>query len=88
MAWNDLLGHHQLGLLLSLAGSGIRDGTPHAEEAAARWRENTSSFDFDEEVAAAASMEAAARAMVGGAEETLRCEGARAAEGGDCTEEL
>lgn len=63
MAWNDLLGHHQLGLLLSLTGSGSRDGAPHADEAAARWRENTSNFDFEEVAAAAASLEAAARAM-------------------------
>jgi len=62
VAWNDLLGHHQLGLFLSLTGLGSREGEPHADEAAARWRENTSSFDF-EEVAAAASLEAAARAM-------------------------
>lgn len=34
---------------------------PHADEAAARWRENISSVE--EEVAAAASLEAAARAM-------------------------
>jgi len=57
----------------SLPGSNSRDGPVHAvAAAAARWREN--SWRVGEDIAAAASLEAAARAMaaeVGGG--TLLC---------------